>query len=102
MLPITLAAGAAFVVLLLVFAVASVRARRLLKAPEDFFHFKGERRNFIKLLVATTSVGAGLSYALAAGGRNGLLMLAGRNVSTILRHPGFEFRLPSWRFSVVG
>jgi hypothetical protein len=49
----------------------------LLKAPEDFFHFKGERRNFIKLLVATTSVGAGLSYALAAGGRNGLLMLAG-------------------------
>ena len=26
----------------------------------------------------------------------------GRNVSTILRHPGFEFRLPSWRFSVVG
>ncbi len=42
-------------------------------------------------------VSAELMIALAEPFRQAV-----RNVSTILRHPGFEFRLPSWRFSVVG
>ena len=72
---ITFAAGAAFAALLFVFAITSFRSRRLLSEPSDFLHFAGEQRNFIKLLVATISVGTGLSYAMSAGDRNGMLIL---------------------------